>query len=127
MASEMTEDRCLLMMTHLEGFADEFVMVGQVGPAVDAGVGPVAGGQILAECLRHLRAKNKLCVFAGLLTTFLCSSYAPPGSELLAGPVLPMLGWSAAAPPGAEDNIRSGGRSHNISVICRKCSQLFSL
>lgn len=38
----------------LEGFADEFVMVGQVGPAVDAGVGPVAGGQILAECLRHL-------------------------------------------------------------------------
>lgn len=63
MASEMTDDRRCLMMTHLEGFADEFVMVGQVGPAVDAGVGPVAGGQILAECLRHLRAKNKLCVF----------------------------------------------------------------
>lgn len=38
----------------LEGFADEFVMVGQVGTAVDAGVGPVAGGQILAKCLRHL-------------------------------------------------------------------------
>ena len=41
-------------VTDLEGFADEFVMVGQVGPAVDAGVGPVAGGQILAECLGHL-------------------------------------------------------------------------
>lgn len=38
----------------LEGFADEFVMVGQVGPAVDAGVGPVAGGKILAKCLGHL-------------------------------------------------------------------------
>ena len=37
--------------THLEGFADEFVMVGQVGPAVDAGISPVAGGQILAKCL----------------------------------------------------------------------------
>ena len=45
-------------MTHLEGFADEFVMVGQVGPAVDAGVGPVAGGEILAECLRHLLETN---------------------------------------------------------------------
>ena len=45
-------------MTHLEGFADEFVMVGQVGPAVDAGVGPVAGGKILAKCLGHLFETN---------------------------------------------------------------------
>ena len=120
----------LLVMTHLEGFADEFVMVGQVGPAVDAGVGPVAGGQILAECLRHLRAKNKFpLLYYNANCTFLCSSYAPPGSELLAGPVLPMLVWSAAAPPreGDKHQIWEYLGAHNISVICRKCSQLFSL
>ena len=39
------------VFSNLEGFADELVMVGQVGPAVDAGISPVAGGQILAKCL----------------------------------------------------------------------------
>jgi len=35
----------------LEGFGDEFVMVGEVGAAVDAGVGPVAGGKVRPESL----------------------------------------------------------------------------
>ena len=65
-------------MTHLEGFADEFVMVGQVGTAVDAGVGPVTGGQILAKCLRHLFQKREkitaLNYLVNLFLTFLCSS-----------------------------------------------------
>ena len=42
------------VFSNLEGFADELVMVGKVGPAVDAGVGPVARGKILTESLRHL-------------------------------------------------------------------------
>ena len=50
-ANERAHKKSLTNKTHLEGFADEFVMVGQVGPAVDAGIGPVAGGQILAKCL----------------------------------------------------------------------------
>ena len=105
-------------MTHLEGFADEFVMVGQVGPAVDAGVGPVAGGQILAECLRHLRAKNKFpLLYYNADCTFLCSSYAPPGSELLAGPVLPMLVWSAAEPPGDRGQISDLGISGSSQYL----------
>lgn len=35
---------------------NEFIMIGQVGPAVDAAVSPMAGGQICLESLgsRHL-------------------------------------------------------------------------
>ena len=54
---------------HLEGFADEFIVVGEVSAAVDAGVGPVTlTRQILTKCLRHL-----LCLVVSGVTMICCT------------------------------------------------------
>lgn len=37
----------------LKGFTDEFVMVGEVSPTVDAGVRSVTGGEVGSEGLHH--------------------------------------------------------------------------
>ena len=57
-------------VSHLEGFADEFIVVGEVSAAVDAGVGPVTlTRQILTKCLRNL-----LClVVSGVGTMVSCT------------------------------------------------------